>query len=214
MSRVKVSERISDKQWAFLNALRDDPSISRTEAARRAGYANPAVEGSKLVNPNQYPLVAMEYEKVLQERRNAAKLSGDGVLEYIHNTMTFEPLKFFSPGKNGRWEITLEGLKALPREIGMLIEHVEVVDLELPDGTKVQKASVRLVSKTVAMSLAAKHQLGEKVSVSGTVVHVNWDELATMQQRRLAQAEEVKTVDPVEQRIEQERKALPPKQGK
>jgi hypothetical protein len=191
----KPAERISIKQQAFVDVILQNPGITQTEAARRAGYKDPDGMACKLMNPNECPLVVRAIEAGLAERSKKAKMSGDDVLQYLHNTMTFRPLDHFKPGRNGKWEITEEALKALPPEIGMLIEEVETVTSTDPDGAVTSKCLVRLVPKRIAMTLAAKHQLGEKLTVQGTVVRVNWDDLTSMQQRALDGP------DPIEQRI-------------
>lgn len=186
---------VTEKQKLFIETVLANPGMPKGKAAEIAGYKNPEMVATKLTNGVDYPLVAAEINRGLEERKKTAKMSGDDVLQYLHNTMTFRPLDHFKPGKGGRWEITEEALRALPPEIGMLIEEVETVTSTDPDGTVTSKCLVRLVPKRIAMTLAAKHQLGEKLTVQGTVVHVNWDDLTSMQQRALDGP------DPIEQRI-------------
>ena len=52
--------------------------ISKTEAAKRAGYSDAANEGSKMTNPNKYPLVC-------------AYISNLRAVSYTHLTLPTTP---------------------------------------------------------------------------------------------------------------------------
>ena len=57
--------------------------ISKTEAAKRAGYSDPANEGSKMTNPNKYPLVCAYISNLRDEVREKYGISFEGHLEEL-----------------------------------------------------------------------------------------------------------------------------------
>lgn len=191
---------LTDRQLVFVEEYLVDSDAKR--AAIAAGYSPKTAEaiGSQLLNHSKYKHVQKLIEKKRAERSARMEKKGEDILRYIHTLMFFQPLQYFSPGDRGTWLISEEGLRNLPPEIGCLIEEVELVEIESDAGT-MRKARVRLMSKTQAMTLAAKHQLGEKVNA--THLHVNWDELFG------ATNSPTNSVDPVEERIRAYRPSLP-----
>ena len=57
--------------------------ITKTEAARRAGYSDAPGEGSKLTNPNKYPLVCAFISNLRDEVREKYGVSFEGHLEEL-----------------------------------------------------------------------------------------------------------------------------------
>ena len=57
--------------------------ITQTEAARLAGYADPNPEGSKLTNPNKYPLVCAHISNLRDEVRQKYGISFEAHLEEL-----------------------------------------------------------------------------------------------------------------------------------
>ena len=57
--------------------------ISKTEAAKRAGYSDAANEGSKMTNPNKYPLVCAYISNLSDEVREKYGISFEGHLEEL-----------------------------------------------------------------------------------------------------------------------------------
>ena len=57
--------------------------ISKTEAAKRAGYSDAANEGSKMTNPNKYPLVCAYISNLRDEVREKYGISYEGHLEEL-----------------------------------------------------------------------------------------------------------------------------------
>lgn len=174
------------------------------EAARRAGYKNPDVMGAQLRNRELYPMVVAEIEQALAKVQAASVLDAVGVQRYIHTAMTFQPLKFFTPSEGG-WLLTEEQFRTLPDEIGQLIEDMTVREtVKLGnDGeeTRTVQYWVKFVSKTKAMDLAAKHQLGEK-RINESKVTIDWTRAAPQSNDDAVEAEILKV----------EAQALPPAQ--
>ena len=57
--------------------------VSKTEAAKRAGYSDAANEGSKMTNPNKYPLVCAFISNLRDEVREKYGISYEGHLEEL-----------------------------------------------------------------------------------------------------------------------------------
>ena len=61
----------------------DGIPITKTEAAKRAGYSDAPGEGSKLTNPNKYPLVCAYISNLRDEVREKYGISFEGHLEEL-----------------------------------------------------------------------------------------------------------------------------------
>ena len=57
--------------------------ISKTEAARLAGYASPNPEGARLTNPNKFPLVCAHISNLRDEVREKYGITYEGHLEEL-----------------------------------------------------------------------------------------------------------------------------------
>ena len=57
--------------------------LTKTEAAKRAGYSDAANEGSKMTNPNKYPLVCAHISNLRDEVRQKYGISYEGHLEEL-----------------------------------------------------------------------------------------------------------------------------------
>jgi phage terminase small subunit len=168
--------KLTDKQRSFVAEYVID--LNATRAAVAAGYSarTAASMGCQLLDRKAYPLVATEVKKALAEKELRAEKKADDVLRYIHTAMWFQPLHWFLPGEDGGWFIDPDKVDSLPPHIGCLIEEMElrkVVVGASENRQEVTRLWVRLVSKTAAMTLAAKHQLGEKIQTTNTNIDVN-----------------------------------------
>lgn len=205
--RVIPHASLTDMQMRFAEAYVRHGQ--KAKAAQEAGYSNPGPTATRLTNPDEYPLVCRYIADLREAQDKKSNLKPNDVLRYIHNVMTFNPLLFFEPGDgDGMWQISEERYKELPQEVAQLIEELQVRTVRLGKGDNAKEMKVykvRLVSKTVAMTLAAKHQLTETSEVIHH--HVNWDELAKPKQLPKAQVQalpahtEDDEDDPVEQEI-------------
>lgn len=170
------------------------------QAAITAGYSpkSAANKASQLLNSTEYPHIKRAIDLLKIKKEESVLKSADDILKYIHTAMFFEPLRFFQPGERGGWLIDEEGWKSLPPAIGCLIEEVQrrvVVRGEGDTRTEEVTYWVKLVSKSTAMTLAAKHQLGEKLNIVYT--HINWNDLYAASQ----QVNDAILNDPIEQLI-------------
>ena len=57
--------------------------ITKTEAARLAGYSDPPADGSKLTNPLKYPLVCAHISNLRDEVREKYRVTHEGHLEEL-----------------------------------------------------------------------------------------------------------------------------------
>ena len=77
---------LTPKQMKFANLLVygiEGIPISKTEAAKRAGYSDAAHEGSKMTHPNKYPLVCAYISNLRDEVREKYGISFEGHLEEL-----------------------------------------------------------------------------------------------------------------------------------
>jgi phage terminase small subunit len=170
--------KLTDKQRAFVAEYVVD--MNATRAATAAGYSarTAASLGCQLLDDDLHPLVAAEVRRALARKELAAERKADDVLRYIHTVMFFCPADYFDPGGNGGWLISREEYRRLPFEIKCLVEEMEARTVKTKAG-RVSTLWVRFVAKATAMTLAAKHQLGEKVNASMQgVVQLDWDAIA------------------------------------
>lgn len=154
---VECRQLLTDRQRLFAECYVRLKNAAA--AAREAGYADPEVKGPQLISFDYFPLVAKLIQEKLAASTRIALLDGAGVLNYIHNVMTFSPVDHFLPGGDGGWLADLKDFRALPREVKQIIEEMELRTVDLGEGRLSNMVWVRFVSKTVAMGLAAKYQL-------------------------------------------------------
>ena len=165
--------RLTDKQRVWIAEYITDMNCTR--AARVAGFKHPDVASAKLLNPDKFPLVARAVREAIARKELVAERKADDVLRYIHAAMFFCPGDYFDPGGKGGWLISQESHRNLPPQIKCLIEEMETRTVETEEGTT-HTLWVRFVSKATAMTLAAKHQLGEKIAV--TTNSLSWEIIA------------------------------------
>ena len=80
------AKQLTPRQMKFAQLIVygvDGIPITKTEAARLAGYADPNPEGSKLTNPNRYPLVCAFISNLRDEVREKYGISFEGHLEEL-----------------------------------------------------------------------------------------------------------------------------------
>jgi hypothetical protein len=182
---------LTPKQHAFVSELMTDENGTR--AASAAGYKNPAVLACFLQDERKYPLVVRAIREARARKELAAERKADDILRYLHTAMYFCPADYFDPGGNGGWLINRENYRNLPPEIKCLVEEMETRTIKTRAGT-VHMLWVRFVSKSTAMTLAAKQQLGDKIHTTFTPA-IDW--------ARLWNGPSSYEVDPVEERIRQ-----------
>jgi hypothetical protein len=176
-----------------------------TRAAIAAGVPekNAASMASQWLNPELFPLVAYEAQKLLARLEETAILDAEEIRRRIHEVVNFCPADWFTPlGRHG-WAISMEDYRKLPTHIRRMIEEMELTNIRIEDqksGRVVEKEllGVKFISKSLALGLAAKYGLTEKQEHNVNVMTVNWDELYDRQAHRTKE-------NPVERRIREAR---------
>ena len=82
------AKHLTPKQMKFAQLIVygvEGSPITKTEAARLAGYADPNPEGSKLTNPNKYPLVCAHISNLRDEVRQKYGITFERHLEELGN---------------------------------------------------------------------------------------------------------------------------------
>ena len=143
--------------------------FNAAEAARRAGYKNPAVRACKLLKDKRIQAIL---GKAKQDREERTKLTSDQIWEYLHSVLALNPLKLFQAQEDG-WYVT--DLEEIPDEVGVLIEEVQVEEHDDGNGGVRRRLRVKLVSKASALAIAAKHSIPQQHDVHLAVV--DWDKL-------------------------------------
>jgi phage terminase small subunit len=147
--------------------------MNGARAAEAVGYSNPSVASWKLLNENEYPVVARAIKDAIAKKEERAEKTADDVLNLIHRAVFAKPLKWFTC-EEGKLCIDKKDLKNLPDEVHELITYAEERTIEMKDGTKITKFYVHLINKEVALGLAAKHHLTEHHEIKHVM---DWDSL-------------------------------------
>ena len=80
------AKQLTPKQMKFSQLIVygvEGVPITKTEAARRAGYTDPLHEGTRLTNPNKNPLVCAHISNLRDEVREKYGISFEGHLEEL-----------------------------------------------------------------------------------------------------------------------------------
>lgn len=122
---------------------------------------------------NQPNVVAAATEKLI-ERSERTELTADYIRGYIYELLELCPTDHFTTAEDGTWMIDPEQFKKVPKEIRRLVESTEL--------KKVGKdwlLVVKFMSKSAALSLAAKYSLVEKHSHDVNLkLMPPWDDIA------------------------------------
>lgn len=161
----RYSHRISPRQARFIAALK--VSGDGVKAAEEAGYKNPKQAWHRLRDPEQNPLVAPQIEMALRMLIERTTLNAENVRRILWDALTVCIGDYFAPGNgNGKWITTEEIWKDIPKHVKALVESCDIREMKAADGSIVRTVHVRMVSKTVALGLAAKYTLEQKIAVA------------------------------------------------
>jgi phage terminase small subunit len=170
-----VQKTLTAKQAHFVSEYMVDHNATR--AAEAAGYKNPMMSGSRLLNKRYYPLVAeavAERERELSERLD---VSAERVLK------EYAKVGFFNPKRLMRPDGSMKDLMELPDDVAAAISSIDVSWTEAPDEEgvfrKVKRVELKFHSKLAALDAMAKH-LGlfkDTTLVNQTLVMINWDDM-------------------------------------
>lgn len=116
-------------------------------------------------------VVSLILEKRMRDAEFASKLTPEYVREYLLGVLEFCPTDYFTPAEDGGWLCDPDTFSRLPHEVRRFVDHVEYRRVR---GN--QFLAVTFVSKTSALTIAAKYVLTQKIAVAAAVVP--WDQLA------------------------------------
>lgn len=153
------SLRVKQRLFAVHYAEHGNPKL----AARQAGYkAPPCMERNRELQEAA--------EQRMQALEKESELRAEYVRGYIHDVLEFSPLDFFDVAPDGGWCITPERMQALPAHVKKLVESVE---MRFHGGRAT--LTVKFISKTAALSMAARYTLTQKHVVAAA--QLPWDEI-------------------------------------
>lgn len=134
------------------------------------------------------PEVMKEVDEQLTKLEEKTGLDAEYVRQYIKDVLELCPTDYFFLAPDGQWMVDPEQFRALPENVKRLVEGVEV---RLAYGRPL--FSVKFLSKSAALAMAAKYTLTQKIQGKLTV-GLPWDKIAD----KLEGAAE----DSIERRIE------------
>lgn len=144
-------EAMSAKQRLFVAELLREPTLSPTEAARRAGYKAPQQTGQKLMeNPVIMKSVSARLNNVEEECSIDRKL----IVQYLYNALTQDPLDTFNCEGGA---LTLKDLDQIPKHIRQLINKIKVRTKYDKEGNPESYVELEWINKNIALEMCAKH---------------------------------------------------------
>ncbi len=149
-------KRCTNMERMFVFHMLASESRCSTEGAREAGYKNPSQAANKLL---KRPHIKALLGAAQREREERTQLSADDVWRYLHRVMFFDPAEIFSSAGDGWW--WLKDLNDIPLEVRQMIEEVDIGVMKI-NGEDVPRPKIKLVSKSTAVTLAAKHTIPER----------------------------------------------------
>lgn len=146
-----------------------------TEAARKAGYKHPAQAAQKLM---KNPRVKAFLGKVKREREERTGLTADEMLQWMHDVIKVNPLRYFRVTEDGWW-LTDEELEAIPDWVGRLITRMRRICVPVKGGDPIRGYAVTLVDKAAIAPILAKHHCllpSEKHDVNIVITQIDWSQ--------------------------------------
>ena len=144
-------DRLNTSQQVFVKELLADDLWRPTEAARRAGYVDPASAACRLM---KMPAIQAMLGKEQRRRLERIGLKADEVLHMLATALFFNPLTLFKPTKDGNWAVV--DLDAIPDDIGRCISKIKTKTITNDDG-EVTYFEIEFLDKTRLLELALKH---------------------------------------------------------
>lgn len=160
-SKHKLGQ-LTAQQQLFIAELVASESFSVCDAARKAGYKNPSVSGSKLLGNK---VIARAVGKALKERISRTEITADKVLGELAKIAFYDPREMFN--EDG----SLKNVVDLPDGIAHCLSSVKVRTIPTKEGDPIVNVEVNLCSKLGALELIAKHlgMLDERLKVESDI---------------------------------------------
>lgn len=157
-------EGLTTKQRRFVDEVLRSPEMSYTEAARKAGYKNPAQIAVKLMKNK---VINRAISARINKRAKEAELDAKDVLDFLCNALLLDPLELFD-SEDGT--LNFKALEQIPEEIRRLITKIKCKTRYIgKEGDSETTVEIEWVSKELALQLAMKHfgLLQEKLELTG-----------------------------------------------
>lgn len=162
-------KRVTGQQRIFVEELQADPTMSPTEAARKAGYKHPPTSGRDLMNN---PTIRAMVLKAQQDRLKETALNALEVDNQLMALLMFDPAEVFSH-KGGKLE--LKQLDSIPPAVRRSINGMEITEKHFEGGSSVTM-KITWPDKLAAAKLAYQ-RLGEITGDDGdkgdNIVNIN-----------------------------------------
>lgn len=151
-----AKDDLSPKQLLFVSELLASEKMSATEAARKAGYSQPATAGYKLL---ANPIIARLVGYRIHERLERNDLTQDEVINMLTTVLRFDPLELFDVDEFNN--LSVKDLRTVPKEMRMCLTKIKPKKRIHRDreGNITEEHSIDLefMSKDAALQLAMRH---------------------------------------------------------
>lgn len=175
---------LSDQERAFVSEYTEH--FDAEAAGFEVGLGPGA--GKRFMQAPAHSNVQRAVAEKQQERDGDSRLNAQYAKEYLYGLMELCPIDYFELGPDGDYYIDPGEMKKLPREVKRYIEGVELRRTKYGDFY-----TVKFVSKTAAMAIAARYTLTQKLEAAVLTAQVPWSQVAAAVGR--------KELDEVERRI-------------
>lgn len=154
-----VIDLLTPEQAAYIQKKLENPRMTPKQQYAAQEYVV-TMDDKKLPNIANPAVRDLIKEKLL-DWQAVSLLKGEYVREYIHSILELCPTDHFILAEDGEWAIDPEKFRELPHNVKRLVESVE---------TRIVRGrvyySVKFLSKTAALAMAAKYTLTQSVEVT------------------------------------------------
>jgi len=169
-SAETIAERLSRLSPAEVKHLNRKMEFAKEYAVNFDAKAAAEAVGC-LSGEEKKPSIRQRVEEIASDLSVSSDLRAQYVRSYIFAVLDFCPTDYFFVAEDGDWKIDPDQFRQLPVEVKRLVESVE---MRCVRGRPY--VSVKFVSKTAALKLAAAYTLTQKIQAEVRVVP--WDEVA------------------------------------
>lgn len=139
------------KMRLFVEEILASENFDATAAARKVGYAQPAMRAKQLLADKR---IQRALGKALQERITRCQLTADEVLEHLRNALFLDPLDLFERAEGGGYLV--RSLEDIPVHVRRCITKIKQRQRIVGEGVEIY-IEVELMSKDNALQAAMKH---------------------------------------------------------
>jgi len=164
------THKLTDKQRKFVSEYCID--YNATRAAKEAGYKNPTIMGSRLLNGKDYPKISKAVADIQSVNQELNKISKEQIISELSNIALRDVIDLCD--ENGNFVI--DNFNNIPAEIRRCIDGVDIEEKEDPrTGNVTRKIKINMSKKLVAMEMLMKH-MGMFAPQEHNVTHgIDWD---------------------------------------